>query len=77
MLDILAALIVIFSFAYAVRAKDLLAATIATSLGGLGTALYFLSLHAPDVAMAEAAVGAGLVPLIFVVAIVRTKRFEK
>lgn len=43
---------------------NLLAATAAASVVSLGVALLFVLLRAPDVAMTEAAVGAGLSALI-------------
>jgi uncharacterized MnhB-related membrane protein len=43
---------------------NLLAATAAASVVSLGVALLFVLLRAPDVAMTEAAVGAGLSSLI-------------
>ena len=44
--------------------KNLLAATAATSVVSLGLAVLFALLRAPDVAMTEAVVGAGLSGLI-------------
>lgn len=46
--------------------KNLLAATVAASVVSLSLALIFVFLRAPDVAMTEAAVGAGLSSLILV-----------
>ena len=57
--------------------KDLLSAIIAAALVSLITAVLFYFLQAPDVAMAEAAVGAALTTAIFVVAIRRTNRYEQ
>ena len=56
--------------------KDLLNAVIATCLVSLIAAILFYFLQAPDVAMAEASIGAALVTAIFVIAIRRTKREE-
>ncbi|MDP8214761.1 MAG: DUF4040 domain-containing protein [Candidatus Euphemobacter frigidus] len=56
--------------------KDLLSAVIASCLVSLIAALLFYLLQAPDVAMAEAAIGAALVTAIFVIAIIRTRRYE-
>ncbi len=44
--------------------ENMLAATAAASVVSLGVALLFVLLQAPDVAMTEAAVGAGLSSLI-------------
>ena len=47
--------------------EDLLPSIIAMSIMGSFLALEFLLLKAPDVALAEAAVGAILTPIIFIV----------
>ncbi|RLA93129.1 MAG: hypothetical protein DRG83_21435 [Deltaproteobacteria bacterium] len=57
--------------------KDLLSAIIAAAFVSLIAAVLFYFLQAPDVAMAEAAVGAALTTAIFVVAIRRTNRYEQ
>jgi uncharacterized MnhB-related membrane protein len=77
LLAVVSGLLVLGSSLYALWSKDLLACAIALGVAGLGATAYFLVLQAPDVAMAEAAVGAGVVPLILVVAISRTKRQEE
>lgn len=50
---------------------NLLAAVAAASAVSLGVAVMFVLLHAPDVAMTEAAVGAGLSGLILALALRR------
>ncbi len=50
---------------------------VALEVIGVLATLEFLLLHAPDVAIAEAAVGAVLSPLVFLVAIRLTERGEK
>ena len=57
--------------------KDLLNAVIASCLVSLIAAILFYFLQAPDVAMAEAAIGAALVTAVFVIAIRRTNRHEE
>ena len=57
--------------------KDLLSAVIASCMVSLIAAVLFFLLHAPDVAMAEASIGAALVTAVFVIAIRRTTRYEK
>lgn len=57
--------------------KDLLSAVIASCMVSLTAAVLFFLLHAPDVAMAEASIGAALVTAVFVIAIRRTKRYEE
>jgi len=57
--------------------KDLLNAVIATAFVSLIAAILFFLLHAPDVAMAEASIGAALTTAIFVIAIRKTTRSEE
>jgi uncharacterized MnhB-related membrane protein len=59
--------------ALALLLKDLLSAVICLAVFSLLSALLFYLLHAPDVAIAEAAVGAGVGTAIFVWAVARTK----
>jgi uncharacterized MnhB-related membrane protein len=51
--------------------QDLYASLIAFSVVSLGLAILFVLLRAPDVAMTEATVGAGLGSLLFALAIKR------
>ena len=53
--------------------EKLLSSVIALSVTGLFAAAEFLLLHAPDVAISEAAVGAALSPLIFIVTLKKIK----
>ena len=57
----------VISAILAVHFEKLLSSVIALGLTGVFCAAEFLLLHAPDVAISEAAVGAALVPLIFIV----------
>jgi multicomponent Na+:H+ antiporter subunit A len=57
--------------------KDLMSAVIASCLVSLIASILFYFLHAPDVAMAEAAIGAALITAIFIIALRRTKRHEE
>jgi uncharacterized MnhB-related membrane protein len=76
MIELAAGLLVLIASAYAIWARDLLASAISLSVAGFSAAAYFLVLQAPDVAMAEAAVGAGIIPLVIVVSIAKTRREE-
>lgn len=49
--------------------KDLMAALVAFSVVSLGLSVLYVLLRAPDVAMTEAAVGAGLSSLLFALAL--------
>ncbi len=60
-----------------IRTKDLLGATVIFSAYSLIMCLIWLHRGAPDVAMTEAAVGAGVTTVLFMVAIGRTARREK
>jgi uncharacterized MnhB-related membrane protein len=57
--------------------RDLISAVIAAALVSLIASILFYFLQAPDVAMAEAAIGAALTAAIFIIAIRRTKRYEE
>ncbi|ASJ05431.1 MULTISPECIES: DUF4040 domain-containing protein [Thermococcus] len=57
--------------------RDLLSAAIASAAMSLLLSLEFYMLHAPDVAIAEAAVGAGVVTAIVVYGIAKTERWER
>jgi uncharacterized MnhB-related membrane protein len=74
------ALLVLLMLVGAVAAcvfKDLLSAIIAVTLVSLMAAILFYFMQAPDVAMAEAAIGAALTTAIFIVAVRRTNRYEQ
>ena len=68
-LDVLVILGLVVSAVLAVHCEKLLSAIIALAATGIFAASAFLILHAPDVAISEAAVGAALCPLIFIVAL--------
>jgi len=69
-------LFVVLGSAYALFSRDLLHSTIALSMNSVVSALIFYLLHAPDVAITEAAVGAGLSTVIFIWIIKHTKRSD-
>ncbi len=62
---------------FAVETRDLLAAVLAAGFISLVASIVYLYLQAPDVAMTEAAIGAGLTTLIFIIAVRKTERYEK
>ena len=64
---------VVVSAILAVHCEKLLSSVIALGVTGIFTAAEFLLLHAPDVAISEAAVGGALTPLIFIVTIKKLK----
>ena len=70
-------ILIIASSVVAVVLKDLLAAAIAVAAMSLLLSLEFFILQAPDVAIAQAGVGACLTTAIFIIAIKGTKRMEE
>lgn len=71
-------LVLLVTIALAVaRTKDLLAAAIIFSAYSLVLCLMWQHRGAPDVAMTEAAVGAGITTVLFLVTISKTARREK
>lgn len=58
------------------RTKDLLSAVIVFSAYSLTMALLWQQLASPDVAITEAAIGAGVTTLLLFAAISRTRRME-
>ena len=69
---VLLIVVVMLSSAVAVlRLKDFLAALAAFSVVSLSLSVLFVILRAPDVAMTEAAIGAGLSSLLFALALRR------
>ena len=75
--NILLLVLTVSSCVLAVVFKDLLAAAIAMGIMSLLLSLEFYVLHAPDVAIAQAGVGACLSTAIMIVAIKGTKRMEE
>jgi len=73
MLEIFLIALVILSVA-ALEMRDLLSAVIVLAGFSLCLAVTFYWLQAPDVALAEAAVGTGVTTAFFVVAIYKTER---
>ncbi len=76
MVAIILVIIMLIAAVVAAVLKDLLGAVIVAALVSLITAILFYLLQAPDVAMAEASIGAALETVIFVIAIRKTERFE-
>ena len=72
-LNILVVLGMVVSAVLAVHFEKLLSSVIALGVTGVFAAGAFLLLHAPDVAISEAAVGAALSPLIFIFALKKIK----
>ena len=76
-IHIILPILIIIAAIICVLLKDLLASVIALAAMSLLLSLEFFILHAPDVAIAEAGVGACLTTAIYVLAIRATKRNEE
>ena len=76
-IHIILPILIIIAAVISVLLKDLLASVIALAAMSLLLSLEFYILQAPDVAIAEAGVGAALTTAIFVLAIKATKRMEE
>ena len=70
------ALLVLAAF-FALWFKDLMSSVIALAVFSVMTALEFYILQAPDVAIAEAAIGAGLSTSIYIIAIRACGKIKK
>ena len=75
-LNTLVILGIVVSAVLAVFFDKILSAAIALGITGAFMALEFLLLHAPDVAISEAAVGEVLGTALFVIAIKKTRKKE-
>jgi len=60
----------------AIELKDLLYSVIVLAGASTTLAVIFFMLQAPDIAITQAAVGAGVMTVLFVIAISRTRRQE-
>ena len=72
---VLGAILLIVAAIFAVAKRDLVLATVATSVISLILSVFYFILQAPDVALTEAAIGVALTTIIFIVIIKNTKRF--
>lgn len=75
-LSVILLLFLVTTAAVAIKLKDLLAAVIVFSAYSLMMAILWTQLRAPDLALTEAAVGAGITTVLFVVTIFKTARRE-
>jgi uncharacterized MnhB-related membrane protein len=71
------AAISIISALYAVVAKTVLSAVIASGVVSLMASIIFLLVAAPDVAMTEAAIGSGLTTVVFLYALKHLKEHKE
>ncbi len=73
MTDLVLVLLVVVAV-LSLQVRNLLTAVILLSVFSLLSSLFFFILHAPDVALTEAAVGTGVGTLVFVWAVHKTER---
>jgi energy-converting hydrogenase B subunit D len=77
-LDIAMLIFLVICAVAAISVKDLLSAVIILSLYSLVMAIVWVELRAVDVAFTEAAVGAGITTVLFILTIMRTSgRYEE
>ncbi len=79
-MEILNIILIIFLIVCAVaveRTKDLLSAIIIFASYSLVMAILWLILMAPDIALTEAAIGAGVTTILLVATVSRIRRLEK
>ena len=75
-LDLLICIVTVLAGVAAMRSRNLVSAAVMVGVVSLMVSYLFLRMSAPDVAMTEAAIGAGLSTLIFLIAIRRTGEEE-
>ncbi|OYT26796.1 MAG: hypothetical protein B6U97_03035 [Candidatus Altiarchaeales archaeon ex4484_96] len=68
---------IMLSAYFVLRFNDLIASVVCLVIMSLLLSVEYYILQAPDVAIAEAAVGAGLSTAIYVIAIKKSSRWEK
>ncbi len=79
-MEILNTFLVLFLIVCAIaveRTRDLLSAVIIFASYSLIMSVLWLMLMAPDIAMTEAAIGAGVTTILFIAVVSRTGRMEK
>jgi uncharacterized MnhB-related membrane protein len=75
-MQIIVFIVLVVAAVFAIRSKDLLVSVIGLAVFSLVLSVEFFLLHAPDVAIAEAAIGAGLTTAIYIFTLRSTKRME-
>jgi multicomponent Na+:H+ antiporter subunit A len=77
LVDILVCAVMVTTAMAAIFQRNLLSAVVMVGFLSLTVSYLFLRMDAPDVAMTEAAIGAGLTTVIFLIAIRRTEEAER
>lgn len=76
LLEIFISLLLVFSAALIVLSKDIVKSIIYLSILSMVTAVAFVLLKAPDVAITEIVIGSGLITFLFLFTIKTTKKTE-
>ncbi len=76
-LDLVLLLFLVVCALEVMRTEDLLSAVIIFSAYSMVMAIVWQQLNAPDIAITESAVGAGITTMLFVAAISKTARYEE
>lgn len=77
LLTIFLVLVLIATALFVERTKDLLSATIVFGAFSLVLSVIWLILKSPDVALTEAAVGAGITTVVLLAVLAKTERYER
>jgi energy-converting hydrogenase B subunit D len=76
LLNFLMIVFLLVTIVFIQRTKDLLNAVILYAVFSLVVSVIWLLLKTPDVALTEAAIGAGVTTVLFIAVLAKTKRFE-
>jgi uncharacterized MnhB-related membrane protein len=76
-LDIVLLILLVITAIAVVISRDLLVAAVIFAVYSLIMAVVYVQLNSPDVGLTEAAVGAGVTTVLFILAIARTARMEE
>ncbi len=76
-LDIVLLILLVITAIAVVISRDLLVSAVIFAVYSLLMAVVYVQLNSPDVGLTEAAVGAGVTTVLFILAIARTARMEE
>ena len=76
-LNIVLLILLVITAIAVVISRDLLVAAVIFAVYSLLMAVVYVQLNSPDVGLTEAAVGAGVTTVLFILAIARTARMEE
>lgn len=76
-LNIVLLILLVITAIAVVISRDLLVAAVIFAVYSLLMAVVYVQLNSPDVGLTEAAVGAGVTTVLFILAIARTARIEE